>query len=380
MLHYTEFDTTPQNLMADLRSAILTSTSWSRLTPDTVLLTTSAATTANATVLPFTDTTPAGLAVGRNIMIDNGATREYRTITAMTATSITVAAMTYAHSAATQIRWGYDLYKATTTRGADMIVDLSDQPVQPHMMTLAAYRSHDGTTGVGWAQRWLYWKYTTGTWTMPLHVTLSLSKEHFFLAIEGPRAGEASPASGNYGSQKQYFFLCDLVPYYGTADSVPTVVCGGQMVNHSDSSYANMSHLAAISRNLANTAWWAPARLQTLEFPQGALGMSLNVQRQSALDSKFVLSPYVVFLDDTGMRGRLSHIFYAGNSMADNAEVPLPSLNAKVQHEGQWYKLINANRSDGRSERHIWGPLGAANNSAGTIYMRSPVIAVPCLP
>src|SRR5688500_1107936 len=117
--HYVEFDTTVQTLFTDLRTQILTSSDWSRLTADTILLSTSGATAVNATSLPFTATAGSGLAVGSVIMIDDAGAREYRTITAMTATTITVAAMTYAHATGTAIRAGNELYKAVTTRGAE---------------------------------------------------------------------------------------------------------------------------------------------------------------------------------------------------------------------------------------------------------------------
>lgn len=386
-MHYVEFDTTSQNLFADLRTQILTSTDWARLTPDTTLLVTSGATAAAATSLPFASTTGSGLTVGSVIMIDDGANREYRAITAITATTITVAALTYAHASGTPIRWGSELYKATTTRGAQMVIDLNDAVLTATGggLTAAVYQAHDGTNagtpstnGVGKSQRYLYWRTNAGAATHPLHVVLSVGKEHFFLSVEGPRGGETGTLNAQYGSLKNYIFLCDIVPY-DVGDTVPVVFAGGQSTNTWDGAFTNFSHVGHVSRNLANTGNWAPARLATLDFPKGGWGDTINYQRQRQADNKFILSPYVVFLEDTGMRGRLSSFFYAGWNWPDNNyEVPPPPVGTKVEYQGNWYKLLAVNKSDGA--RHCWAQLGAASQASGTLYARSPIVAVPCLP
>ena len=98
-LHYAEFDTTQQNLYADLRTEILKSSDWTRLgSADTVILTTTVAIAAGATTLTFASTTVPGLAVNSVIRIDNGASREYRTVTAMAATTLTIAATSFAQA------------------------------------------------------------------------------------------------------------------------------------------------------------------------------------------------------------------------------------------------------------------------------------------
>lgn len=384
---YIEFDTTAQNLFADLRTQILTSTDWARLTPDTTLLVTGGATVAGATSLPFAATAGSGLAVGSVIMIDDGATREWRTITAIAATTITVAAMTFAHASGTAIRWGSELYKATTTRGAQMVIDLNDAALSltGALVSCAVYQSHDGTNagtpsanGVGRSQRFLYWRTGAGTATQTLHVVLSVGKEHFFLSIEGPRGSEIGAVNGQYGSLKNYVFLCDLVPY-DVGDTTPVVFSGGNATNDVNGSFTNFSHIGYVSKSLSGTANWAPARLATLDFPKGGWGDTLNVQRQRQTDNKFMLSPYVVFLDDTGMRGRLSSFFFAGFNWPDNNyEVPPPPVGTKVQYQGDWYKLITVSKSE--AARNCWAQFGAVVQSNGSLYARSVVVAVPCLP
>lgn len=378
-LHYIEFDTNPQALLQDLRTQILTSTDWARLTPDTILLNTSGATAAGATVLPFANTTSSGLSIGSVIAIDDGTTRESRTITNMTATTITVAAMSFAHAAGSAIRQGNHLYKATTTRGADMVIDLNDShlAVTDANLQMAIYRAHDGTTGQNKMSRYLYWRTNAGAANNPLHVTLSLSKEHFFLGIEGPRVGEAGAQNGTYGSLKGYVFLSDLVPY-DVADTNPVVFAGGQSIAAADGSFANSSHIGHLSEDLDGVEFWTPTRLATLEFPKAGYGDVVNFQRQRRIDDTFTLAPYVAFTDDTGMRGRLSSFFFAGFNYADQFDVPIAPTNTKVEYQGQWYKLIAVSKSD--SARHCWAQFGATTQNAATTYTRSPVVAVPCLP
>ena len=379
--HYIEFDSNSQNLLADLRVQILTSSDWSRLTPDPALLATSAATNANATSLPFVDTSASGLSVGSMIMIGDGATREYRAITAMTATTITVSAMTYAHAIGTSVRWGQEVYRCTTTRGADMVIDLTDSQflVNSSQLSAAVYRSHDGLVGSGKSTRYLYWRTNAGAITHPLHVTLSISKEHFFLMIEGPRPGETGALDGTYGSLKNYIFLCDVVPY-DAGDAVPVVFAGGSAMNTYNGAFTNFSHTGNVSASLDGESSWVTSRLATLEFPKVGFSDAFNVQRQRAIDNQYVLSPYVVFQDDSGMRGRLNSFFFAGFSQADTGsfEVPVPPIGTKVEYQGQWYKLLTVNKSD--SSRHCWSQFGASTQSTGGTYSRSPVVAVPCLP
>lgn len=378
--HYVEFDTNSQALFQDLRTQILTSTDWARLTPDTVLLNTSTATAALGTSLPFAATAGSGLAIGSVISIGDGAVREYRTITAITATAITVAAMTYAHPQASPIRWGNEVYKATTTRGADMIIDLNDAhlAVTDANLKMAVYRSHDGLVGTDKSLRYLYWRSTAGAANHPLHVILSLGKEHFFLSVEGPRGGETGAANATYGSYRNYVFLNDVTPY--DPGDIPVVFAGGSYPNSASAAFTIFSHIGHTSRNLAGITPWAQARLETLEFPKAGYQDTFNVQRLRALDSKYIFSPYVVFLDDTGMRGRLNSFFFAGYNQPDlgSTDVAPPQVGAKQEYQGNWYKLLAVNKSD--SNISCWNQFGAANQANSTTFQRSPVVAVPCLP
>lgn len=378
--HYVEFDTNSQALFQDLRTQILASTDWARLTSDAVLLNTSGSTSAGGTSLPFANTAGSGLVIGSVISIGDGAVREYRTITAITGTSITVAAMTYAHPSASPIRWGNELYKATTTRGAEMVIDLNEVHLSAVGIGLSAalYQSHDGTTGVGKSLRYLYWRPSAPGAATPLHVILSLGKEHFFLSIEGPRPNESGAVSTTYGSLRNYIFMSDLVPY-DAGDTNPVVIAGGQPTANADASSVALSYLGHASESLDGAALWVPTKLLTLDLPRGGGAEVPNVQRQRSIDGKFIFGPYVAFQDDTGMRGRLSSFFFAGISQPDSAfDVPPPPIGTKQEYQGEWYKLLAVNKTD--ASRNAWNQFGLTSNGGTGTYLRSAVVAVPCLP
>lgn len=373
-LHYTEFDSTTANLLADLRLAILQSTDWARLTSDAVIAVTNAA--SGTTTLSFAST--AAFTVGQVIAIGSGSQREYQNVVTVTPSQITLGtSLSQSYPIGTEVRSGSSVYKATTTRGAQMVVDLSNS-ASVQGLAMAVYQSHDGTVGVGKREKYLPWRYSGGARNDVLHVTLSLGKEHFFLMIEGPRGGEAGAVHALYGSFRDYVFLSDVVPY-DEEDAVPVVVAGGaNTFAATGASLSNGSYLAHVSRNLQDTASWSPARLASLQFLSAGEDEVVNVQRQRELDGRFILTPYVVFADDTGMRGRLSSLFFAGFNHSSDHTVPPPQLGSKVQYQGLWYKLIAVNKGDGN--RAAWGALGAVSNEFASNFARSVVVGVPCPP
>lgn len=268
------------------------------------------------------------------------------------------------------------LYKCTTTRGADMIVDFEDSAATLLSLVMAVYTSHDGTTGVGKSQRWLYFRGTAGVTTMPLYVVLSISKDHLFISVEGPRSTDPNTTSTTYGSVRNYFFICDLVPYHA-GDTTPVVVTGGHSVAVPYASVTSNDHQVYISKSKTGIPW-DQAKIATIDFPSMFTTDTIQTQRQCAYDSNYYLFPYVVVSDGDGIRGRLANIFFAGyNQTSDAPEVPTPAVQAKVSYNSQWYKLIAANKHDGTSGgNNTWGPLGATANT-GASSSRSVAVAVP---
>lgn len=385
MLTYSEFDTTAQNLLVDLRNAILASTDWARLTSDAVVLTTTAAATAGATTLTFTSGAPAaaGVVVGSQIAVEapGSALREYRTVTAVAATTVTVAALTFAHASGTNVYWGNEVFKATTTRGADMIFDLNDT-TYPSLFNLnmAVWSAHDGTTGTNRSPRYLYWRAnaTGAAITNPLHCVVSAGKEHIYISVEGGRGGEAGAVSAQYGSYRSYFFMSDMVPYH-PEDTVPVAYAGGSIVAGMGSSIANNSHLGQLTENLVGTAVWNPCKLGTVDFPGWNNAISVGLNRQSVADGNFYLFPYLCVSDTDGVRGRLSSFFFAGFTTANAQDlVGVPPVGAKIIHNGQTYKLLAVDK--GAASANNWGQFGTNDNTAAGTFNNSVVVAVPCTP
>src|SRR3954471_9618280 len=84
-----------------------------------------------------------------------------------------------------------NILKATTTRGAQMVVDLTDAAIALNLLTIAFYRTHDGVTGVDKITRFIYFKSgATGATTNPVYCVVSASKEHLYVSVEGPRSGQ----------------------------------------------------------------------------------------------------------------------------------------------------------------------------------------------
>lgn len=384
-LVYAEFDTTQQNLIHDLRTNILASGSWAKISPTAALLQISAATTAGATTLPTTSGqgTAAGIIVGSIIRIgeDGAADCEYRTVTAVAATTITVAAMTYAHPSGANVYVGNEVLKATTTRGADMIVDLMASHyvvTSGTMLTMAAYQAHTGAfnTGTSPISRYLNWRVTGSTAASDaVHCIVSASKEHLFISLEGPHASEPHTESTTWGSARQYFWMSDLVPYFA-GDTTPAIIAGGA----SNTGYTNiyLGFYCHASRNQDNTASWRAGKLATLDFPAVGTNMSVQLQRQARGDGDWYLMPYVFFDDIDGVRGQLAAFWFAGFLYPDFTDpvVSMPPVGSKVTYSGQTYKLLALNRSSGGNGNNMWGSFGALNN--GNSIQENIVLAVPC--
>jgi hypothetical protein len=377
-LHYAEFDSTPQTIAYDIMQAVLSSSDWARVGSASTIVSTTASAAVGATAI----TVPSGhgIVVGQTIRIgpEGGATTEYKTVTASAATTVTFTsqALAYAQGSGTVVGTASMILRSTTTRGAQMIFDLVDGPVKLTGLSLAAWRTHDGTTGVDRTSRWLYYRTntTSATWGMPLHVVISASKEHVFVSVEGPRANEVGASSATVGSVRNYFFMDDVVPYHAS-DTNPIVFAGGMTADSAVASAANNSHQGNFSRNFGNTGSWSVAKALTLDFPSVSSTETIQVTRQTTADGKYYLSPYVCFGDESGIRGRLASFFHAGYTFSDTPELPTPPLGQKIQYDGKWYKLLAVSKGDASSAS--WSQFGSASNAGATTFYRSPIVAVP---
>lgn len=381
-LHYAEFDSTPQTIAYDLMQAILSSSDWARVGAASTLVSTTASAAIGATVVSVPS--GHGIVVGQTIRLgpEGGATTEYKNVTAVAATTVTFASqgLVYTQPSGTVVGTASMVLRSTTTRGAQMIFDLADGPVEIGNLNMAVWRTHDGTIGavsggVDRSSRWLYWRTntTSAVWNMPLHCIVSASKEHIFISVEGPRATELGASSATVGSVRNYFLMDDVVPYHA-ADTNPIAFAGGGMADTAVASAANNSHQGNFTRNFANTGSWSVAKALTLDFPSVSSTETIQVTRQTGADGKYYLAPYVCFGDESGIRGRLASFFHVGYTYSDTPELPTPPLGQKVQYDGKWYKLLAVNKGDASSA--TWGQLGSAANT-GTNFFRSPIVAVP---
>ena len=384
-LTYQEFDTTAQNLIKDLRTNILLSSDWADVTPTPFATTLGAAAAVGATTITVASTT--GFAVGDVVVFEPGTANEERRViaTVPSGTSLTIAVgngTLFAHANGSAIRHGRMVLKATTTRGAQMVVDLAGliQNQQLTSLTPVFYRTHDGTVAGAidpTAPRYVFFRTntTSATMTMPLHVVVSASKEHLVVIVEGPRAWEPGTSSTTYGSLRQYLFMADLIPYHA-ADAVPAVVVGAGISNSATNTVASNSHVCFVSRNSANTGSWQPGRLASLSVPNLAIADQPGLRRKCSIDGNTYFFPYVFFDDAEGIRGRLNNIFYAGSNSPTGINDEGVTLGDTATYSGQTLKTVATDKNDGGSSTDSWGPLGMCENSGANSF-QSTVIGLP---
>lgn len=266
-------------------------------------------------------------------------------------------------------------YKCTTTRGADMVFDLEDAAISTFAMTIGVWKSYDGVTFTDKTQRYLYWRNSGGASTNILHCIVSVSKEHVYISVEGPRAAEAGTENGTAGSARQNFFMCDLVPYHA-ADTNPVVFAGGTTNAALGASSPQANMIGHLSRDYSNTISWSQGYLATLTTPAANAAVSLNYNNACAIDGNYYVYPYVYIGSSHGIRGRLATFFFAGFSAPDqvNYDTAGPPVGSKITYDGQVYKILYGNKTTVNSGA-TYNQFGYTNNNnTGASYI---AIAVP---
>jgi hypothetical protein len=370
---YTEFDTTPAGLIAALKTQILANAHWTDQAVVAATTTNSIATTAAGNTATLTSAT--GFTVGQWITVNPGATEVYKQITAVAGNVITIAGTWGAISAiGTTFKTRGTVLKSTTDNGSDLILDLEGD-LATNYLNIITYRGYTGTAPGGWTDarpNWLYWKFSAGTLTMAIHVTLSVGKNHLFIAIEGPRANEASATSTVYGSVKNYFALSELTKYHA-GDTTPVAIAIGAPVLSPTPQVASGFHQVGISRDAANTASWGIGRLASLDWPTIYTTDVVSMNRACTIDGNVYLLPYVMFSETEGIRGRLTNFFFCNTTAPSPLTDYADPVGTRVTYNGIVYKLTAVNKGDGTNV--AWGPFGAVANS--TNVTRSIIIAVP---
>lgn len=377
-IRYSEFDTTMGGAVEAIAAKILEHPDWANITPATPATTTNtAATGTTSTSLTWAVNDGSKFVAGDTVIIQPGGANEtLRTVVSASATQIVLsgANMPISYPVGTTIRVHSKILSATTTAGAKMILNLYGGPTFLNGFQYDVMASHTGLAGGAGPRRsrYLIWRQSTSgsTSAHAVHVILSVSKEHLYIEVEGPRAAEPGATSTTYGSTRTYMALCGLVSYHA-ADTVPAWVHVGSAMSTSTGSTGNLSHAADISRDTAGNAW-DEIRLASLDFPTVRTTDTVALQRKCSIDGKEYMFPYVVFSVKEGIRGRLHRFFNAGTT-GPNAPLDLPdNPGSQITHEGVTYRLRAINKGDGSVSP--WNAFGSSSSSTG-IY--SPVVAVP---
>jgi hypothetical protein len=264
-----------------------------------------------------------------------------------------------------------NLVSATTTRGVQMAVDLSDVTPTTQVAVFGVYRSHNGTVGVDKVQKRLWYKrVASGALdTISLAVTLSAGKEHIYVNIEGPRPGQNFADSTSYGSFRAAFFVSDLIPYFPVEDTSPVVVTGA---GHLGSGFDQT--LDPYVYTYSATQGYRQSKLLTLR----EASLSYGGPNRNGRDGALYLSPYVVSEDSVGMRGRLNKFFYCGMNFYDAADAPIAPQGSRVVYDTVPLKIVAPYKSDAANVATVAGPFGYIANANGVNqYTRSPLVAIP---
>lgn len=243
-----------------------------------------------------------------------------------------------------------NIVKATTTRGAQMVVDLADAAANSNRMQLAVYRTHDGTTGVDKLTRYITYNNQTPATSTVLHCMVSAGKEHLVITVMGPRVGETGAQEiSTYGSPKASLALCDIVPYHAS-DTTPAVM----LAAHQNSGIGDVTDHVWVSRDQTNTLSWVKAYVYSLTRPAhfNSIGVHYNVtQPLSRGDSKIYVWPFVVVEVVDGLRGRLNKIHYVGMNGGpagpDDGSPPFAGTRVTYSSEGYIYTAITRGYNGG---------------------------------
>jgi hypothetical protein len=249
-----------------------------------------------------------------------------------------------------------NIVKATTTRGADLVVDLAKSAATAIRLGLSTWRSWTGSPGSGTDESsgwFLTWRNSGGATTDTLYCIVSASKEHLFISVEGPKAGDTNAISSTTGSATSTFYIGDLVPYHG-GDTVATAV----VVPYNSATLAgNTSQFAYVARDQGNSRSWVPAIIASVTVPNIA-GNATMMQHYAKGDGKQYVFPVLVFEQSDGLRGRLADCFWAGfeNGINTITNQALPGLAPDMEftYDSKTYKVVRAYKFPGASSSDVF--------------------------
>lgn len=358
-----ELATTAGKFAGVVKEKILASSDWAHLQLATGTQNTTLAATAEAeaTEISTNATIPSGsvITIWRDGALNGAAAPESRVTTGVSGAGpytvtftdpLVAAGGTYQIGDAVGVG---SFVTATTTRGCQMAVDLNTT-LSLNSMLMTVYQSHDGTTGVDPAPRYLYWKINNGDASTLVRVTVSAGKEHLYLAVEGPRAAEPGTDSATYGSMRNILMLSDIIPYFdGSTDLAPAIAIIGQPAAVSYS--IDQLRCVHMSRNHRDDESWAQAILETV---CAAADASLNsdgpTYQAQVMDGSVVARPWIVSSPTFGLRGTLARAFFGGSSYSDGEWPAFFRSGSQFTYDGVVYKALLPFRSGSSTYNNSW--------------------------
>jgi hypothetical protein len=270
-----------------------------------------------------------------------------------------------------------NIVKATTTRGAEMVLDLNKAAPVNNYATIAFWHDHNGSSGNDEITRYHHWKYQSGgTTSNALHCVVSASKEHLIVMTEGPYSTESNTDNVESGSKRATICMADIVPYHG-GDTTAAVVAISAVSTSQSSATGNP--FCAVSADAPNSGRWVPAQLATVQPPfspdmTSSYGTS-TLQVTAEGDGKAYLFPFVVVETENGLRGRLNNVYWAGWSKPTSAaEGQGFTENSTVTYGGNTFVVRRAAKALTVSSSATITPFGAV--PASSAFAAEPQIAV----
>jgi hypothetical protein len=271
-----------------------------------------------------------------------------------------------------------DIMKATTTRGAEMVINLNKAAPVNNYATVAVWRTHDGSSGTFEVTRYLHWRNSAGgTTANTLHCTVSASKEHLVLQVEGPYGTETNYDNIDTGSKRSTLVIADIVPYHA-GDTVPAVAMFANTSTTQSAAAGNAQ--IAVSRDQGDANSWVPAAIGTVHpiISAEQTNATHMFQHVAKGDGKTYLFPYVVIENQDGMRGRLNNVYWAGWSKANvnisASEAPGLSDGDIVTYSSADYMIRKSSKSVQLGSSGTTSPFGGA--PASSSYEPAPLMAI----
>jgi hypothetical protein len=147
--------------------------------------------------------------------------------------------------------------------------------------------------------------------TANFRLTMSVGANHALIVLEGPRNNEADTYDVTYGSERGFFFMGSVTPYFSADSILDQLVVGGASNAPNQVSRTSNSELR-IMRSSAGT-YWAPVELMAMRtMTYGTLAGDYPPVPFTDLAAGYFLSPIVVMESaNGGIRGSLREVAYA---------------------------------------------------------------------